>query len=73
MLSVAVILEARSVASVFTGENAGNRIPSSNKWVKTTAPSFQVFSQVTLSVTGLNMRDAFHNTPPSHLFFDLYY
>lgn len=68
--NLAVILEARSVASVFIGRNAGNRITRNYKWIKTTASSFQVFNQVTLSVTGLNMRDVSHNTP-SHLFFDL--
>lgn len=59
--NVAVVLEARSVASVFKGENRRNRIPGSYKRVKTTAPSFRVFNQVTLSVTGLNVSDTSHN------------
>lgn len=52
------------------GGNARNGIPSSYKWAKTAAPSIRVFNQVTLSVTGLNMRDASHNTH-GHLFLDL--
>lgn len=59
--NVAVVLEAISVALVFKGENTRNRIPGSYKRVKTTAPSFWIFNQVTLSVTGLNVNDTSHN------------
>lgn len=70
MLNVAVILEERSAASLFMGGMQETGFPAATNGPRLQPLSIRVFNQVTLSVTGLNMRDASHNTH-GHLFLDL--